>query len=128
MPSPEPPPRGFAAWHHFLSRALDGTKADGFDVQCFVRLGERPLEADVILPHLDPGADLHRFRRHVDFLVPLLRPCVVMKYHGGSGLSRSGRGRDRRAVGRGWRRSFSTLSVAPTLRRGRGHTRELRCA
>ena len=48
-PSPAPPPRGFTAWHHFLSRALDGTKADGFDVQCFVRLGELPLKADVIL-------------------------------------------------------------------------------
>ena len=79
-PSPEPPPRGFTAWHHFLSRALDGTKADGFDVQCFVRLGELPLEADVILLHLDPGADLHLFRRHFDFLVPLLRPCVVIEY------------------------------------------------
>ena len=79
-PSPEPPPRGFTAWHHFLSRALDGTKADGFDVQCFVRLGELPLEADVILLHLDPDADLQLFRRHFDFLVPLLRPCVVIEY------------------------------------------------
>lgn len=78
--SHEPLPRGFTAWHHFLSRALDGTKADGFDVQCFVRLGELPLEADVILLHLDPGADLHLFRRHFDFLVPLLRPCVVIEY------------------------------------------------
>ena len=73
-------PRGFTAWHYFLSRALDGTKAPGFVVQSFVRLGQLPLEADVILLHLDTAADIRIFQQYFGFLCPMLRPIVVVEY------------------------------------------------
>lgn len=72
--------RTYTAWHHFLARVLEKTRAPGFDVQCFVRLGTLPLEADIIILHLDEQADTREFAKHFGFLMPSLRKYLILEY------------------------------------------------
>lgn len=72
--------RTYTAWHHFLARALEKTKAPGFEVHPFVRLGTLPLEADIIILRLDDNADIEAFTRYFGFLVPALRRYLVIEY------------------------------------------------
>jgi hypothetical protein len=72
--------RIFTAWHHYLAHALHKTRVPGFDVHCFVKLGELPIEADSILLHLDKGADIQEFRQYFSFLVPSLRRYLLLEY------------------------------------------------
>lgn len=71
---------GYTAWHYFLAEALARTRTRGFDVHSFVKLGALPLEADIILLHLDPGADIAEFRQYFSFLVPALCPYLLLEY------------------------------------------------
>src|ERR1700712_2828775 len=73
-------PRGFTAWHQFLAQALQKTHAPGLDVHCFVKLGTLPLEADIIILQLDKDAELDEFARFFDFLVPCLRPYLLLEF------------------------------------------------
>jgi hypothetical protein len=73
-------PRYFTAWHHFLAQALRKTRAPGFDVHCFVKLGSLPLEADIIILHLDQQAQIETFAQYFSFLVPCLRPYLILEY------------------------------------------------
>lgn len=73
-------PRLFTAWHHYLAHALRKTRAPGFDVHCFVKLGSLPLEADIIILHLDPLAQIETFAQYFSFLVPCLRPYLILEY------------------------------------------------
>lgn len=73
-------PRLFTAWHHFLAHALRKTRAPGFDVHCFVKLGSLPLEADIIILHLDQRAEIEAFSQYFSFLVPCLRPYLILEY------------------------------------------------
>ena len=73
-------PHNFTAWHHFLAHALRKTRAPGFDVHCFVKLGSLPLEADIILLHLDRNADIQVFAQYFSFLLPCLRPYLILEY------------------------------------------------
>lgn len=73
-------PRCFTAWHHFLAQALRKTRAPGFDVHCFVKLGALPLEADIIILHLDKQAQIETFAQYFSFLVPCLRPYLILEY------------------------------------------------
>lgn len=72
--------RPFTAWHHFLAHALRKTRAPGFDVHCFVKLGSLPLEADIIILHLDQQAQIETFSQYFRFLVPCLRPYLILEY------------------------------------------------
>lgn len=72
--------RMHTAWHHFLARALEKTKARGLDFHCFVRLGTLPIEADVIVLRLDEGADIAEFAKYFGFLVPALRRYLILEY------------------------------------------------
>jgi len=78
----EPPRRRrvFTAWHHYLAHALHKTSVPGFDVHCFVKLGELPIEADTILLHHDKGADIREFRQYFSFLLPSLRRYSLLEY------------------------------------------------
>ena len=78
-PTTVPP---FTGWHYFLAHALQKVRSDGLDVHCFVKLGSLPLEADVILLHLHKDADLALFSRYFGFLVPSLRPYLLLEYKG----------------------------------------------
>lgn len=71
---------GYTAWHYYLAEALAKTRTRGFDVECFVKLGTLPLEADIILLHLDPGADIAEFRQYFSFLVPALCRYLLLEY------------------------------------------------
>jgi hypothetical protein len=75
-----PPP--FTGWHYFLAQVLQKTRSRGLDVHCFVKLGSLPIEADVIILHLDPHAELALFSKYFSFLVPCLRPYLVIEYKG----------------------------------------------
>lgn len=55
-------PSLFTGWHYFLAHVLQKTRAPGLGVECFVKLGSLPLEADVIILHLDKNADIELFR------------------------------------------------------------------
>ena len=72
----------FTGWHYFLAHVLQKTRSPGLDVHCFVKLGSLPLEADVIVLHLDKNADIALFAKYFDFLVPSLRPYLVLEYKG----------------------------------------------
>ena len=72
----------FTGWHYFLANVLQKTRAPGLEVECFVKLGALPLEADVIILHLDRNADIELFRKYFGFLVPALRPYLVIEYKG----------------------------------------------
>jgi hypothetical protein len=78
-PSAEPQ---FTGWHYFLVQALQKLRSDGLDVHGFVKLGSLPLEADVIILHLHKDADLTLFSRYFGFLVPSLRPFLLIEYKG----------------------------------------------
>jgi hypothetical protein len=70
----------YTAWHFFLAQVLQKTQVPGFEVRCFVKLGSLPLEADIILLHMDPEADIAVFRRYFSFLEPCLRPYLILEY------------------------------------------------
>jgi len=72
----------FTGWHYFLAQVLQKTRSLGLDGHCFVKLGSLPLEADVIVLHLDKDADIELFAKYFGFLVPLLRPYLVLEYKG----------------------------------------------
>ena len=72
----------FTGWHYFLAHVLQKTRSVGLDVHCFVRLGSLPLEADVIILHLNKNADIELFAKYFSFLVPSLRPYLVIEYKG----------------------------------------------
>lgn len=70
--------RTFTAWHYYLARVLEKTEAPGFQVKSFVKLGSLPLEADIILLHLDKKADITTFAKYFSFLVPSLRSYLLL--------------------------------------------------
>lgn len=72
--------RLFTAWHYYLARVLEKTEAPGFQVHSFVKLGSLPLEADIILLHLDKHADIRTFSRYFRFLVPSLRTYLLIEF------------------------------------------------
>ena len=57
---------------------LQKTRSLGLDVHCFVKLGSLPLEADVIILHLDKNADIELFAKYFGFLVPSLVPILYL--------------------------------------------------
>jgi hypothetical protein len=73
-------PRPFTGWHYYLACVLEKTQTPGFQVHSFVKLGTLPLEADIILLHRDKNADIQVFAKYFDFLLPSLRPYVVLEY------------------------------------------------
>jgi hypothetical protein len=73
-------PRRFTAWHYYLARVLEKTAAPGFQVHSFVKLGSLPLEADIILLHLDKNADISTFAKYFSFLVPSLRSYLLLEF------------------------------------------------
>jgi hypothetical protein len=74
------PSRLFTAWHYYLARVLEKTAAPGFQVHSFVKLGSLPLEADIILLHLDKNADISIFAKYFGFLIPSLRPYLLLEF------------------------------------------------
>lgn len=70
----------FTAWHYYLAAVLEKTEAPGFKVHSFVKLGSLPLEADIILLHLDKNADIATFAKYFGFLVPSLRAYLLLEF------------------------------------------------
>lgn len=78
---PAPAPL-FIDGYSFLTQALQNTCPDGLDVHCSVKLDSPPLAVELIILHLHKDADLALFSRYFGFLVPSLRPYLLLAFKG----------------------------------------------